>query len=119
MLKRNEMLTKLKVFLRALDYFRGILFLTTNRVGSFDEAFMSRIHLQIGYPALDDSARVKIWNNNFTKLKSNKKDGGKKFDIHYRVKDYIQGSSDLLELKWNGREIRNGKSKNSVCSPFW
>lgn len=29
------------VFLRALDYFQGILFLTTNRVGSFDEAFAS------------------------------------------------------------------------------
>lgn len=34
-------------FLRALEYYRGILFLSTNRVGTFDEAFTSRIHIQI------------------------------------------------------------------------
>jgi hypothetical protein len=46
-----------KFFLRALDYLQGILFLTTNRVGHFDEAFKSRIHLSLGYEKLDDDTR--------------------------------------------------------------
>ncbi|KAK6222191.1 hypothetical protein QIS74_04446 [Colletotrichum tabaci] len=35
------------VFLRALEYYDGILILTTNRVGTFDEAFKSRIQLAL------------------------------------------------------------------------
>ncbi|KAB2568835.1 Katanin p60 ATPase-containing subunit A1 [Lasiodiplodia theobromae] len=35
------------VFLRLLEYYRGVLLLTTNRVSAFDPAFESRIHLTI------------------------------------------------------------------------
>ena len=38
------------VFLRVLEYYAGILFLTTNRIGDFDEAFTSRIHMRLFYP---------------------------------------------------------------------
>jgi SpoVK/Ycf46/Vps4 family AAA+-type ATPase len=31
-------------FLRVLEYYNGVLFLTTNRVHDFDEAFYSRYH---------------------------------------------------------------------------
>jgi len=50
-----------KVFLRLLEYYEGILFLTTNRIGSFDKAFKSRIHLAVKYHPLDPSARSKLW----------------------------------------------------------
>lgn len=43
----------LVVFLRTLEYYAGILFLTTNRVALFDDAFKSRIHMSLYYPALD------------------------------------------------------------------
>jgi hypothetical protein len=42
--------------LRALEFYDGILFLTTNRVGSFDDAFISRIHVQLYYPDFDDES---------------------------------------------------------------
>ena len=42
-------------------YYRGILFLTTNRVRTFDEAFQSRIHLSLHYNDLDPDARRQIW----------------------------------------------------------
>ena len=35
------------IFLRLLEYFQGILFLTTNRVTTFDDAFQSRIHIAL------------------------------------------------------------------------
>jgi len=49
------------IFLRMLEYFQGVLFLTTNRVVTFDEAFQSRIHIGIRYGELDIKARKSIW----------------------------------------------------------
>ena len=46
-----------------LEYYRGVLFLTTNRVEVLDKALESRIHLKISYPALDRDARLKVWHN--------------------------------------------------------
>lgn len=49
------------VFLRVLEYYEGIMFLTTNRIGSFDTAFKSRIHLAIKYPPLSHASRRDLW----------------------------------------------------------
>jgi hypothetical protein len=49
------------VFLRVLEYFNGLLFLTTNRVDDIDEAIVSRCIAMIRYDAPDDAARRKIW----------------------------------------------------------
>jgi hypothetical protein len=49
------------VFLRLLEYYNGILFLTTNRVNHIDPAFYSRISLAIKYPELSPEARTQIW----------------------------------------------------------
>lgn len=49
------------VFLRILEYYQGILFLTTNRINSFDRAFMSRIHLALHYPPLTHHSRRELW----------------------------------------------------------
>ncbi|KAF4545990.1 ATPAse AAA+ type core protein [Lasiodiplodia theobromae] len=103
-LQRNSIVS---VFLRALDYFQGILFLTTNRVGCFDEAFMSRIHVQIGYDVLDDKSRIQIWKNHFRKLTKNHEDGGREIQYSITAMEYVEKSTALKDLEWNGREIRN------------
>ncbi|KAI9729594.1 MAG: hypothetical protein M1834_006790 [Cirrosporium novae-zelandiae] len=64
---RNSLVS---VFLRVLEYYAGILFLTTNRVGSFDEAFKSRIHISLYYPPLDKNSTVKVWEMNLKRTKS-------------------------------------------------
>lgn len=51
------------VFLRLLEYYPGILFLTTNRASNIDDAFYSRISLAIQYPDLDSQKRIIIWKN--------------------------------------------------------
>lgn len=56
------------VFLRRLEYFEGILMLTTNRVEQFDEAFISRIHLAMNYPDLEPWMRKAIWTNGLRRL---------------------------------------------------
>ena len=49
------------IFLRELEYFQGILFLTTNRVETFDDAFQSRISMALKYGALNPKQRKEIW----------------------------------------------------------
>lgn len=49
------------IFLRLLEYFQGILFLTTNRVETFDDAFQSRIHVALRYGELTTKAKRSIW----------------------------------------------------------
>ncbi|KGO42033.1 ATPase, AAA-type, core [Penicillium expansum] len=103
-LRRNSIVS---IFLRALDYFQGILFLTTNRVGSFDEAIMSRIHVQIGYDPLDEDSRRQIWDGYFKKLSKNHNNDGQEIRCSYDAKEFVRKSDDLRALRWNGREIRN------------
>jgi len=49
------------VFLRVLEYFNGLLFLTTNRVDDIDEAIVSRCIAMIKFYPPDIEARKKIW----------------------------------------------------------
>lgn len=77
-------------------------------MGRFDEAFMSRIHVSIGYERLDDNARAQIWDNLFDKLKEDFKRGGPRIEYEYDVKHYVKKNEDVKNLQWNGREIRNG-----------
>ncbi|KAF4921572.1 ATPase family AAA domain-containing protein 3B [Colletotrichum viniferum] len=90
-------------FLRALEFYDGILFLTTNRVGSFDDAFISRIHIQLYYPDFSDDERQKVWKTFIDKLAREK---GETMRLTMDAKEYIE-STRKQGLKWNGREIRN------------
>ena len=95
-LQRNALVS---VFLRALEYFEGILILTSNRVGTFDEAFKSRVQLAMHYPPLDFEGRWKVWNMFFRDM----------LDQDEKLK--YQGLKDQLDAlarhKLNGRQIRN------------
>ena len=57
-MERNAMVA---VFLRHVEYYRGILFLTTNRVHAFDDAFLSRIHVALHFRELAPTARAQVW----------------------------------------------------------
>jgi len=55
---RNELVS---IFLRELEYFRGIIFLTTNLYSTIDSAFRSRVSLHLLFSALTPEARMLIW----------------------------------------------------------
>lgn len=94
-MQRNAVVS---VFLRKLEYYRGIMFLTTNRAGSFDEAFRSRIHIAIKYPGLDCTARRSIWVNFLKQARQ----------VHeYGVQVSDKEIDELSEREINGREVRN------------
>lgn len=48
-------------FLRTLEYFDGLMFMTTNRPDDIDEAIISRAAAIISYEPPSDSDRAKIW----------------------------------------------------------
>ncbi|KAF4465891.1 ATPase [Fusarium albosuccineum] len=90
-------------FLRALEFYDGILFLTTNRVGAFDDAFISRIHIQLYYPEFTDDQRQQVWQTFVDKLK---RDCGSYMKLDSTAKSYLK-SKEVRAMKWNGRDIRN------------
>lgn len=62
--RRNDNLASnavVGVFLRVLEYFNGLLFLTTNRVDDIDEAIISRCIAMIKYHNPNANDRRKIW----------------------------------------------------------
>ena len=94
---RNSLVS---VFLRLTEYYQGILFLTTNRVETFDEAFQSRIHMGIRYDNLEPKARKKIWQHHVGKVVAMSK--GKEKE----VKPFKEADFDELSKKnMNGRQV--------------
>ena len=85
------------VFLRVLELYQGILFLTTNRVEAFDGAIMSRVHIAINYPALDHASQHSLWVLFLSRLPN---DAGK----HLVDGDNL---NTLCEYNLDGREIKN------------
>lgn len=91
------------VFLRHLEYFSGIVILTTNRIHVFDAAMKSRVHLAIGYKEPDDSTRRLIWSQHLDKVPAEDKGS-----------DIEQALDELASERLNGREISN--AINTACT---
>lgn len=104
--RENQDLTRnslVSAFLRAMENCQSILFLTTNRVGSFDDAFVSRIHVSLYYPDFTEDDRLKVWKTFFDKLARDRKNV---MDVPAETILYTT-EPEVKGLKWNGREIRN------------
>ncbi|KAK4194226.1 P-loop containing nucleoside triphosphate hydrolase protein [Triangularia verruculosa] len=91
--ERNRLVAR---FLRELEYFPSLLFLTTNRERVLDPAIWSRIHLTINYPALDLSSRLAIWKTFL---------GMEEGELASAVSDEEFDKLALIET--NGRRIKN------------
>ncbi|KID82559.1 AAA family ATPase, partial [Metarhizium majus ARSEF 297] len=85
------------VFLRELEHYEGILFLTTNRMKTFDPAILSRIRLPLRYNPLKRAARRAVWRYFINQAVTNA--GPPLYSDEVVDK--------LAEEGLNGREIRN------------
>ncbi|KAL8775550.1 MAG: hypothetical protein Q9209_000046 [Squamulea sp. 1 TL-2023] len=102
-IQRNSLVS---VFLRILEYYSGILFLTTNRVGIFDPAFKSRIHISLYYPPLDGGTTIQIWKVNIdrTRTSENKYEVDEDRILEFAKRHFREHDEGG---RWNGRQIRN------------
>ncbi|GAM91114.1 hypothetical protein ANO11243_091610 [Dothideomycetidae sp. 11243] len=89
--ERNSLVA---VFLRHLEYFSGIVFLTTNRIQVFDTAMKSRVHLALTYHEPDETGRRQIWAKNLDK-------------IACKDESVAEAVNKLAVQPLNGREISN------------
>lgn len=103
-----------EAFLRVLEYYNGIMFLTTNRPGVLDDAVKSRVHLSLHYDHLDEKQTVAIFKQHIQRL--NKIEKQRNPDQNEQIvvlgKDIIQFAKDHFHAnggvgRWNGRQIRN------------
>ncbi|CAN8096426.1 unnamed protein product [Discula destructiva] len=107
------------VFLRMLEYYSGILFLTTNRPGALDEAVKSRVHFTLRYDHLDEEQTVNLFEFNISRMKEIE-DVKSAADpayhkLHLRRSEIVQFARDHYKKsasekgvgRWNGRQIRN------------
>ncbi|KAK3360350.1 hypothetical protein B0T25DRAFT_449298, partial [Lasiosphaeria hispida] len=97
------------VFLRVLEYYAGILFLTTNRIGDFDEAFASRIHMSLHYPQLDELSTTRVFRLNLGMIRARYKSQERKLKIDEDEIIHMVGEfwRKQDKARWNGRQIRN------------
>jgi hypothetical protein len=91
------------VFLRHLEYFQGIMFLTTNRVTTFDDAFRSRITFAIKFDDLNITAKKNIWKTFLEKVPTEKNVSDEDID-------------GLSGKNINGRQVRWRQSGGGVTS---
>lgn len=108
-LERNKLVS---IFLRVLEYYEGMqttnlphkiiitdtnpgtMFLTTNRVETFDPAFQSRIHISLDYQELSIDSRKTVWDNFLNNSTQE----------HTITKDQL---TELAHMNMNGRQIKN------------
>ncbi|KAI3328019.1 P-loop containing nucleoside triphosphate hydrolase protein [Xylariaceae sp. AK1471] len=88
--KRSSMAS---VFLRCMEYYKGILFLTTNCVSTFDDLVITTsLQVVICYKHLGEIERKKIWEQLFKKLSTERGDmyvcGGAKKYTAVALADY-------------------------------
>lgn len=111
--ERNELQRSALVttFLRTLEYFTGLMFLTTNQPGFIDDAFNSRFHLIIEYPRLNEENRSRIWQCFLHKLQRDQEQRSHGSEIRINVlndvQNYVTTNTNVKALELNGRDIRN------------
>ncbi|KAK4206148.1 P-loop containing nucleoside triphosphate hydrolase protein, partial [Rhypophila decipiens] len=91
-LDRNDLVS---IFLRRLEYYQGLMFLTTNRLSAIDAAFKSRLDLILPYHDLTEDSRRDVWKNFIGNLPADA--------ASFEDKDF----DELAKTEMNGREIKN------------
>ncbi|KAL7931789.1 P-loop containing nucleoside triphosphate hydrolase protein [Trichoderma chlorosporum] len=93
---QSERNTLVAIFLRELEYFNGIVFLTTNRIESFDKAMKSRVHFSLGFSSPDMKIRELLWKQQLKSVPPN--------EVDLNEDDVIDS---VRSVELNGREISN------------
>jgi hypothetical protein len=97
------------VFLRSLEYYEGILFLTTNRVGVIDPAFKSRVQMFLFYPKLSLDVTYKLYEK-FIKRAEDEQDRTGSYFFKIKKKEILKfAKNHFRRLEKRGWETWNGR----------
>lgn len=101
-----------------LEYFSGIIFLTTNLLSNIDYAFLSRCHIHLRYQSLSIQSRSMLWRKFLARLQntpsqstqhgrqlSGQSDNSETGSVTVNLP--VDGFDLLAAWNLNGREIKN------------
>ncbi|KAH6714706.1 hypothetical protein BKA61DRAFT_481568, partial [Leptodontidium sp. MPI-SDFR-AT-0119] len=80
-----------------LEYFKGIIFLTTNLYSTIDTAFRSRVNIHLVFIPLPFSSRLVLWQKFLSRLPGP--------EVQAKVSN--KEMDELTKWELNGREIKN------------
>ncbi|KAJ3573032.1 hypothetical protein NPX13_g4849 [Xylaria arbuscula] len=114
----NQKSSLVSVFLRTLEYYSGILFLTTNRPDVMDDAVKSRVQVSLQYPRLGLIETLAIFQTNLDRLidiefERAKITGETALEVRsdsilaFAAAHYHRHEGNAASPPWNGRQIRN------------
>jgi SpoVK/Ycf46/Vps4 family AAA+-type ATPase len=95
------------VMLHALEYFKGIVIMTTNRVMTFDVAMLSRCHYAITFKKLSLEQERLIWKGYMGQLDDNTCSLKERQDLETWIDEMTSEDRPKNIQRLNGREIRN------------
>jgi hypothetical protein len=106
-----------------LEYYPGILILTTNRVGTFDEAIKSRVHCALYYPKLTERRTFRVWQMNIQTLKDRNNDLDDSQKVRFdeeEIEEFARWHWKKGERanRWNGRQIKNA-FQTAIALAHW
>ncbi|KAK8135974.1 AAA family ATPase [Apiospora sp. TS-2023a] len=110
------------VLLRRLEYYSGIMFMTTNIVGLIDEAFKSRIHIVLRYDMIDKGTTGQIWKNLLQSIERDNEEFNVQitFDkgqlLEFATEHFKEHTDS--HRTWNARQIRNAFSTAIAMGQF-
>ena len=99
-------------FLRYLEYFSGIVFLTSNRVEDFDQAMKSRIHLALQFLPPPNDTRRRIWRQQLLSISVEER------DTELDDQEMERWLDHLVKEDMNGREIANSVGTARTLARF-
>ncbi|KAJ8116243.1 hypothetical protein ONZ43_g4481 [Nemania bipapillata] len=115
--KRNAVVS---AFLRQIEWYPGILIVTSNRPQDFDSAVLQRIHLQLFYPHLNREAVGRIWANYCDEEKCQKlaaERGSKNPQI--RIEEEVSTWWKSKYDEATNPEQTNEESQEGHAEPWW
>ncbi|KAF3035289.1 hypothetical protein E8E12_001623 [Didymella heteroderae] len=98
-MERNAMVS---VLLRCLEYYKGIIILTTNRAKTIDAALQSRVQLAIQYRDLTNIQKINIYRNKLGYIPDEEIEDRQKILESLEYSPLVHNTN-----KTNGRQIRN------------
>lgn len=110
-----------------MEYYNGILFLTTNRPGVLDEAVKSRVHVNLRYGALGLPETKKIFESNLNRLaliEKHRSEATNTPELYIMRDEIVQFAEEHFKRntddigRWNGRQIRNAFSVAASLAHF-
>ncbi len=98
---------EINYLLQKMEEYEGIVILASNLRKNIDEAFTRRMHFSVDFPFLDESYRLKIWQNIFPKETSQSQD----IDFEFLARSFKISGESIKNIALNAAFLAAEKAE--------